>query len=316
MKPRPRWILLLALGWMLLTMTPAEAGWFWGRRRGASNASGTDAGGAIRQVQLLGGTDGTLPYVIAPRHTWVQPGPLRIQWYPVTGASQYTVRLWQWSLAREAPVFVVWETTVDGTVTETQYPGTYPLSRGVYYSIEVITDAGASSNADLGFADCGFEVLFLADETILREQLALVSTQNASPDQIGLETARVYADQGLLSEAIAILVPLRNAYPQNATIYQALGDLYSAVGLSQLALDSYQTGLAVILSRSRMTRADQVEQAMALTDLAEMNAFLGSWRESRQFFSMAQSVYLVLGFEDTVAYLQQRIDTLDALLQL
>jgi tetratricopeptide (TPR) repeat protein len=318
MRAKRLWIVLLAMGWLVLTISSAEAGWFWGRRRGAGNATGTEGGGAVRQGRLLGGNDARLPYVIMPRHTWVPPGALRIQWHPVAGANQYTVRLWQWSFAREAPGFMVWQTTVDGTVTETQYPGTYPLSQGLYYSIEVVTDTGISSNADLGFAESGFEVLFPVDETILREQLALLNlaneTENDSPDQIGLATARIYADQGILSEAIAILVPLRDRYAQNAEIYQALGDLYSAVGLTQLAIDHYQAGLAVILSRGQITREDQIAQALALSDLAEMNALAGDWRESRRLFSMAQSVYSLLGLEDAVAYLQRRIDTLEALL--
>ncbi|MEM7794364.1 MAG: hypothetical protein AAF579_07910, partial [Cyanobacteria bacterium P01_C01_bin.118] len=164
----------------------ADACFFWqacARARG--RASNTRAGGK-RTGRLLGGNDASIPYVISPRNAWIQePGPARpytIRWNPVEGAQRYTVRIWRWTFERDQPEVALWQETTLDSASSLDFPQQVSLEPGNYYSIEVVTDQGVSSDLDEGYYESGFQLLFEEDYGELRSQLQdITPTAAAEP---------------------------------------------------------------------------------------------------------------------------------------
>ena len=219
-------IFVLGLGGVEPVLNPpaADACFFWqacARRRG--QASNTRAGGK-RTGRILGGNDASLPYVISPRNAWIQqPGPGQpypIRWNAVDGVNSYTIRLWQWTYERDLPDLALWETTV-ATADPIPFPALI-LDPGTYYSIEVVTDTGVSSDLDAGYFDSGFQLLFEEDYDVLRSQLAAVvpadpadtlPTGQGTSENAALARAGVFFLEEMYADALAVLEPLPLAAP-------------------------------------------------------------------------------------------------------
>ena len=209
--------LILGLGVAEPAFNPpaAQACFFWqacARRRG--QASNTRAGGK-RTGRLLGGNDASVPYVISPRNTWLQnPNPSQpytIRWNPVEGAHRYTVRLWQWTFERDRPEVALWETTTVDAINELPFPFLVPLDPGNYYSIEVVTDSGVSSDLDEGYYESGFQLLFDEDYEELRAQFDTLRVDASDPkraaplEETQLAKAGVFFLEEMYADALASL---------------------------------------------------------------------------------------------------------------
>ncbi|MEO0868332.1 MAG: tetratricopeptide repeat protein [Cyanobacteria bacterium J06642_11] len=306
-----------------MTPPPAEACFFWqacARRRG--RASNTRAGGK-RTSRLLGGNDASIPYVISPRNAWIQnPNPSQpytIRWNPVEGAHRYTVRIWLWTFERDRPELALWETiTVDDT-NELPFPVLVPLDPGNYYSVEVVTDTGVSSNLDEGYYESGFQLMFDEDYEELRGQLDGLDadvpnvTQTTDgwsiPDEISEEAALAKAGVFFLEEMYADALKLLQALAARPTaselVYTALGDTYSQSGLNQLAIDAYQQALELATAES-----DLLSQATTQVNLADVYATLGLFENTLQYLRQARDAYGQLDEATEVTRLNRRIDVI------
>lgn len=308
--------LTLALGLALLepalAPAPAEACFFWqacARRRG--RASNTRAGGK-RTGFIRGGSNPAVPYVITPRNTWIGEPPEMIRWNAVAGANRYTVRLWHWAYGRNAPNFVLWETTVEGT-NEVTFPD-LALELGTYYSIEVIaegaTPGGVSSNLDEGVYYAGFQLLSAEDYDLLRSHLAEVNADNASAptEEAALAQAGVYFLDELYAEALQILEPLTLNPAVSELVYIAQGDTYSETGLNQLAVGAYEQALSIAMAND-----DILSEAIIMVKLADAYLTLGDFEQARQLLIQARETYSQLGAQLEVSILDLRINVLSRL---
>ncbi|MEM1251057.1 MAG: tetratricopeptide repeat protein [Cyanobacteria bacterium P01_H01_bin.21] len=328
-RPRPapnktaigrHWVLALALGLGLGVVEPAlnppaanAVCFFWqacARQRG--RASNTRAGGK-RTGRIIGGNNASIPYVISPRNAWIrEPGlenPYTIVWNPVDGVNRYTVRIWRWTFERDQPDIALWEATVDNT-NQLPFPEQVPLELGSYYSVEVVTDTGFSSDLDAGYYESGFQLLFEEDYEILRSQLTEVTpTPDAAfDDRDSLESATlaragVFYLEEMYADALATLQPLANSSTASDLVYTALGDTYSQTGLNQLAIDAYTQALTRAISVN-----DVLSEATIRVNLANVYATLGLFDHTLQQLQQARDAYNILAEETEIAQIDRRIN--------
>ena len=258
----------------------------------------------LRAVRSLGGTNPNIPYVISPRNTWLVNDQFTIRWQSVPDASRYTVRLFRWSDQRDALERLLWERTV--SETQVDYTGALLLETGWYYSIEVVADTGASSNADEGTSKSGFELLFPEDLEVLQANLADLN-QSLSEEGLALSLAGLYLQEDVLAEAIAVLEPFVDTGTDNLLIYQTLGDLYSYVGLNALSLQHYDQAQNLAIANN-----DGVGEALAKLGLAKVNLTLGNQGEALRLFVQAKLLYESLEDKRQVAEIQRQINLLES----
>jgi len=176
----------------------------------------------------------------------------------VDGVETYTVRLWQWQDANGGRQRILWKTTTsDASVV---CGGDPPLAPESFYSVEVITDQGVTSDLDAGCAIAGFAVLFPETRSRLEADLASLTPATLTPEQLALAKAQVYLAYQMLNAAIDSLAT-QSAIAPTATL--ALGDLYSFAGLNTLAAEQYSLALA-------LAPDDPLWQAIALEGLGEL----------------------------------------------
>lgn len=310
--------LIVSIGVVEPALNPpaAEAAcFFWqacARRRG--RASNTRAGGK-RTGRIIGGNDASLPYVISPRNSWIrQPGPNQspytIRWHSIEGVNRYTVRLWRWTFERDRPDLAIWETTVE-YANQTPFPDLV-LEPGPYYSIEVVTDTGISSNSDDGYYESGFQLLFEEDYGELRSRLQDITptiatdsgSENLSEEAV-LARAGVFFLEEMYADALATLQPLAESSSASDLVYTALGDTYSQSGLTQLAINAYQQALTLAIANG-----DDLSEATTRVNLANVYATLGRFDDSFQQLRQARDTHEQLNNTAETASLDRRIDVL------
>ncbi|MEO1403841.1 MAG: tetratricopeptide repeat protein [Cyanobacteria bacterium J06635_1] len=263
--------------------------------------------------------------MISPRNAWLGDLPETIRWNPVAGANSYTVRIWQWSYERDSRDLIIWETPdpVVG-VSEIPFPtldisqdmtteGTVeiplPLEPGLYYSIEVITEGGVSSNDDQGYLHSGFQLLFEEDYEVLRSRLAQVKTVDAlTPEEATLAEAGVYFLDEMYADALRLLEPFTREPTASDLdnldlVYTALGDIYSNTGLNQLAIEAYEEALS-------LANNDTLSKATILVNLADVYATQGEFEQAQRLLTQARIAYSLLGEEVEITVLDRRIEVL------
>ena len=300
-------VMVLALAGLMVPPPPVAQAQvfnflFGGRENRGGRAPNRRKGGGVRAGRLMGGFDLSIPFVITPRNTFQPTDQFPIRWQPVAGASRYTVRLWEWKDANGGRQRIVWETTTPETTVS--YRGEPPLAPENFYSIEVITDQGASSEQDPGCAIAGFAVLFADMRSQLQRDLATLRSLNLSPEALALATAEVYLDYQMLDAAIAALTPQFDAQP-TATLALALGDLYSFSGLNTLANHHYTQAL-------ELANADPLWQAIALEGLGELQVLRNDLNAALPQLRQAQSYYIAANTLLKANQLRQRITLLEA----
>lgn len=311
---RSRLVLALALGLCLseplFAPAPANACFFWqacARRRGS--ASNTRGGGK-RTSRLRGGNNPALPYVISPRNTWINPQnlPSTIHWHAVEGTHQYRIRIWQWTYERDALDFPIWETVATNNTDAVPFPD-LTLEPGIYYSIEVITDAGISSHQGAGCYHAGFQLIFEEDYPVLSRRLAQVNDGVTDPDAVRLAEAGVYFLDEMYADALEILRPLVNSSLATELVYTALGDVYSQTGLNNLAIETYEQALAFVDISSD---SGLLSEAIVQVSLADAYATSGDFLTAGLLLGRAVNTYQQLGNEVEVDNLNNRIEALTA----
>lgn len=280
----------------------AVSNFLFGRRENRGGRSpNRQQGGGVRGGRLGGGLDSSLPYLISPRNSFQASDRFPIRWNPVAGATRYTVRLWLWEDANGGRQQVLWETTT--TETSLTYEGNPPLAPEAFYSIEVITDQGVSSNEDAGCAIAGFSVLFPETRSRLEADLAPLNRQNLPAEERALAIADLYLSYQMLDAAIATLTQ-QIALTPTAILHLALGDLYSLAGLNALAADHYRQGLALATDQSHLW------QSVALEGLGEIDVLNNDLPSAIPNLQQAILSYRRANETLRANLLQQRVDLL------
>ncbi len=297
------------LGIALLVLPPAppaQAGVFsfllGGRENRGGRVPNRQQGGGVRAGRVAGGFDATLPYIISPRNTFEASDRFTIRWHPVDGVETYTVRLWQWQDANGGRQRILWETTTSDAAVV--YGGDPSLAPESFYSVEVITDQGVTSDLDAGCAIAGFAVLFPETRSRLEADLASLNPATLTPEELALAKAQIYLAYQMLNAAIDSLATQAAADP-TATLALALGDLYSFAGLNTLAAEQYSLALA-------LAPDDPLWQAIALEGLGELavlqndiEAALPPLRQAQFNYDLADNGIRANQVETRIALLQK-----------
>lgn len=312
--PHNRW-LIGVLGVALLVLSPpapAQAGifdfLFGGRENQGGRAPNRQKGGGVRAGRLVGGFDATIPYVITPRNSFQPSDQFTIRWNPVEGAETYTVRLWQWQDANGGRQQVIWETTT--SESSIVYDGNPALAPELFYSVEVITEQGRSSDLDAGCAIAGFAVLFPDMRSRLEADLASLSAPPLddkaplSDEELALGRAEIYLKYQMLDAAIDSLVTQAAAAPPTPILSLALGDLYSFAGLNALAAEQYTLAL-------ELAGEAPLWQAIALEGLGEINVLQNDLPSAFPRLNQAQYRYNLANNTTKANQLARRIDLLE-----
>lgn len=175
----------------------------------------------------------SIPYVITPRHTFLDTRRPIIRWHKVLGATSYTVKL-----LKDAEI--VWTTET----TETQFRSSedLPLEAGITYSIVVDSNNGYSSEMD---TDVDFKLL--DEQKILEFNNAI--TKEKAENLANNETLKLvkltdlYREHGLYAKAIKLLKQKISHSVQPAIIYLELGDFYFFIGLYLSAQKQYRKAI-------------------------------------------------------------------------
>lgn len=299
---------------VLTAAAPAQAGifdfLFGGRRENRrGRAPNRTRGGAVRSGRLTGGIDDRVPYIITPRNTFQINDKFDIRWNPVEGAAEYTVRLWLWKDANGGRQEVVWQTTTPGV--SVAYEGDPALPPESFYSVEVITDQGVSSNLDPGCAISGFAVLFPEMKAQLESDLEAITSPLLieedpllTEEELALATAEVYLNYRMPDYAIATLADQLTDTP-TPTLHLALGDLYSFSGLNHLAIEHYTQALDLATAAG-----DNLWQAIALEGLGEIQVTLNRVDLALPQLQRAEVRYELADDELKATQLEQRLQFL------
>ena len=299
-------ILGLGLG-LEFCPAPAQANavsnFLFGRRENRGGRSpNRQQGGGVRAGRLGGGLDPSLPYLITPRNSFQASDRFTIRWNPVAGATRYTVRLWQWEDANGGRQGILWETTTPET--SLTYDGNPPLAVESFYSVEVITDQGLSSNQDAGCAIAGFAVLFPETQSRLGADLANLNRQNLPAAERALAIADLYLSYQMLDAAIDTVTQQLTLTPTD-TLHLALGDLYSLAGLNTLAADHYRQGLALATDNQ-----NELWRAIALEGLSEIDVLSNDLPAAIPQLRQAELSYRIANEILRANLIQQRVDLL------
>ncbi|NEO02978.1 MAG: fibronectin type III domain-containing protein [Moorea sp. SIO3I7] len=229
-----------------------------------------------------------LPYLISPRNTLVFNESLTLRWNPVSGATQYTVKV-----GSEKPK----------QTNETQMVYDSELKPGEFYSVKVMANNGVAAKEDDDGLNSWFIVLEEEEAKTFQEQVSVIKQQELSHEQEALILAYFYRGNELNAEAIQILEGLVKSGIKTTTVYQLLGDIYQQVGLSLMAKEVYGQGLGLT------TEEENSEvKAMMQWGLAEVEYTLGNRDEAAELLQKAKTSYSALGDEIQVEALAKRIN--------
>ena len=215
-----------------------------------------------------------LPYLISPRNTNVFNNSLTIRWNEVSKAIQYKIKVGDWE--RETKK------------TQILYDG--ELEQGKWYPIIVEVDNGLTSKDEDSGLNSWFEVLEDEKAKVLREQVAVIKRQGLSQEEEGLILAYFYRGHELNFEAIQVLERLVKSKSQMARVYKLLGDIYLQVGLSLMAKEVYQQGLALTVEEEKKEVKAMIQWGLGLVEYV-----LGNRNEAVEWLEKAKVNYLALG---------------------
>jgi hypothetical protein len=172
----------------------------------------------------------SVPYVISPRHTFIQtPYPL-LRWHPsATETITYTVRVWGGDLD--------WRT--ETTATELRYPNDAPpMTLETPYYLTVVDTEGRSSEKEQTTLDVSFSLLPSEEAKAARSLVTQARGLDLGERATRLLETEIYAAHGLRADAIALLEELA-AGEDAPAVHRRLGDLNLEVGLYAEAREAY-----------------------------------------------------------------------------
>lgn len=238
--------------------------------------------------------DPTIPYLISPRNTAILTPQPTLTWNAVAGATSYQVQI-------SGPGDVKWKTEV--SQPQVVYSESEALQGGKRYWVTITADNGVSTKDN---DNAGFTVLSDPDTQQVKTQISQLQQQPLSDKSKVLALAHLYRSNELNAEAIAILEKAVKEGNQTTAVYQLLGSIYQQVGLNLLAKERYLTGL-------NRAKAEQNWEAQGIIQesLGEVEEAQDNLKPALQWYQSAQSSYRVLGDEEKVQKLQQKLDDLN-----
>lgn len=265
-------------------------------------------------VNIPGGSNPAIPYIITPRRTWLLTSQPLIQWNAIPGANSYKVRV--------KGEGVDWQTQAINT--EIVYPGEPPLQPGATYLVIIEANTGQSSQQeavkpleegrtlpfyeDGKFTAWGFSVLSEEDAKEVQAGIKRITTFEFGglPEETKtLAVADLYINNDLYTEAIAALETLVKQGSKAPGVYQLLGDLYGHTGLNLLAEARYLQ--AIELAKSVQ---DPEAEALARTGLAKVYTTTGNLEAATRQFQQAQAKYESLGDEQKASDIERNLSEL------
>jgi hypothetical protein len=244
--------------------------------------------GRGRTVRARSPQEALVPYLISPRDTAVLSNRPDLRWNPVPGGDRYTVSLMNGGTT-------LWTTEL--SATQMSYPSdAEPLQPGIDYSLLIKATNGHDSSEDT--APQTFRLLSPAESRAFQQ--ASLPAATATPDEVALLKANLYAGTGLYSDAIATLAARVEQGSQSPTVHRQLGDLYAQAGLTLLAESIYLPALA-------LTANHLEEQARLQTSLADLYEAIGEPDEASRWLNQAKDSYTQLGNQHQVKQLEERL---------
>ncbi|MBI1297404.1 hypothetical protein GC175_20885 [bacterium] len=212
-----------------------------------------------------------IPYVLAPRRSFIVDDRPLLRWHDSTPGAIYSVRVWGDTLN--------WETTT--TATELRFPDDAPsLQPGTPYYVAVTDGNGRTSEEekDASALDLSFVLMGDAEIADVNSLLSQVSGLAINDLAKALLISEIYHARSLRTDAIAQLQGITPAIMSPA-VQQRLADLYLAVGLYleaeqafNDAVDAYRNlgdiaGEAYSLAGRGMAQRGLIQDGAAIQDL-------------------------------------------------
>jgi hypothetical protein len=198
--------------------------------------TGGSAQNGLVAMSSMRGTADDKPLLLAPRKTeLLEPRPA-FWWRAVAGATRYRIGV-------SGDSGELWNREVQGTTLE--YPGdAAPLGEGADYLWEVRAyDDHGEARREGSF----FHVLGAGDAAAIRGSLGRIRDSAGgadSPASHFLSGSYLFG-RGLYRDAAFEFEALSKAAPRSSAPHEALGNVYRAVGLMDLAAAEYQRALSL-----------------------------------------------------------------------
>jgi hypothetical protein len=213
---------------------------------------------------LPGGVNSLIPYVVGPRYTMVRSRQPLLRWNAVSGASKYTVYLFD-DRARKLddgslePICTVQDIIAPpkaGVVTTNlncwKDSQPYQLELGHFYRIKVdahlvkitssdeeVIDRNKYRAEQRGVEGIEFQLISPQQEKEIAESIKTVNQGIQKQEQKSLNIASIYESYNLYAEAIQLLEESVQGGSSNPDVHIRLGDYYAISGLIALAKSSY-----------------------------------------------------------------------------
>jgi hypothetical protein len=198
-------------------------------------SGGSRETGLVALSALRGGPDSS-PLLIEPRRTGLLDLRPAFRWRAVEGATRYLV-------AVSGEQGELWNREVGGTTLD--YPSDAPaLAAGGDFLWEV---RAFSAQRELRREESYVRVLATEDAAAVRTALARIgdSAGGANAPATRFLSGSYLSGRGLYGEAAAQFVALSRLSPDAPAPHEALGNVYRAVGLMDLAAAEYQQALTL-----------------------------------------------------------------------
>jgi hypothetical protein len=252
-------------------------------------------GSPIPRPRGNGKSNDNFPIILSPRHTWLLTTRPTIRWMPVAGQGEVTYRITIYTDTMEP----VWRREVVSQ-KEMQYPADADeLVRGEVY--KVIVQAGQKSSEQERGADLTFTVLNEAEAKNIKAGEESIDGLNLPEAETQFLIADFYAANGLRVEALEKLSVSEKALRQ-PTGLRMLGDLYTEMGLTFMAVRRYEAALALLGSME--FKSDLEGRALTLAALGRAYEAMEDIQKSKLRLNEAVVVFKQLG--DTVTVEQLR----------
>ncbi|MEQ8382352.1 MAG: tetratricopeptide repeat protein [Coleofasciculus sp. A1-SPW-01] len=241
----------------------------------------------------LARNDPSLPYIISPRRTQILSDQPLLRWNPVSGATEYTVKV--------SGGGNQWQTQTSDTAIP--YSGDFPLKPDIYYTLKIEADTGSLS-IDENTSQLGFTPLNSHQRQQLQTAINQLNSWNLNPEAKALSLAYLYNQHNLKAKAIQTLENLIQQTTPTPATHRQLGTLYQQIGLTNLAETHYQQAL-------KLATPDNIEeQALATLKLAHLYTALHETEKAITHLNQALSHYQTLNNSQQINQLNHQLETL------
>ncbi|MCJ8282217.1 MAG: tetratricopeptide repeat protein [Rivularia sp. ALOHA_DT_140] len=188
--------------------------------------------------------------ISSPKGTLLNQKP-EISWSTVPNAKSYTVRL-------EDSRGILWEREVNST--KLAYPeNETPLKRSKFYELKI--KAYNSQGETISSGKTSIRVI--SEDKAIELQLT---------DKTVIETAQLYEEKNLITEAVNILEKAVKNKSQNPQFYVMLGNLYwQRIGNTDKADNYYQQALTIAKNTNNQNAQAEAEKGLGKVYLAQGN---------------------------------------------